>query len=184
MIHLIFRRKKKEENDAYVLRLFLKNERSMYVIAMNIVNEHNAASDVVSEAFLKMLEKVDYLRAVEGEKQTPYILAIVKNTAMSYMRKRRNECFWTIPDEQIPDTSGESLDDALIYEAEMQELQTAISRLKVRDRDLLEMKYFSQMDDAQIGEQLGISKNSVRPYLSRVRKALKEELKKIEEQYD
>lgn len=57
----------------------------MYGIAMNVVKEQNTACDVVSEAFLKMLEKVDYLRAVEGEKQTPYILAIVKNTAMSYM---------------------------------------------------------------------------------------------------
>ena len=42
---------------------------------------------------------------------------------------------------------------------------------------MLIMKYFSQMDDAEIARQLGINKNSVRYYLTVARRSLKEELK-------
>ena len=69
------------------------------------------------------------------------------------------------------------IDDALLVEAESQALRSAINRLKPRERDLLIMKYFSQMDDAEIARQLGINKNSVRYYLTVARRSLKEELK-------
>lgn len=71
----------------------------------------------------------------------------------------------------------DNIDDALLVEAESQALRSAINRLKPRERDLLIMKYFSQMDDAEIARQLGINKNSVRYYLTVARRSLKEELK-------
>ena len=54
-----------------------------------------------------------------------------------------------------------------------QVIRQALKRLKPRDRDLLEMKYFSQLDDKKISQQLRISRNSVRYYLTLARRALK-----------
>lgn len=174
-----------DENDqAFIQRLFLQNERSMYAMAMSIVKEHNTACDMVSAACVRMIEKIDYLRKIEEPKQTPYILSIVKNTALMYLRQRRIERLWVVPDERTLDWASsavEHVDDALLAEAESQTLRDAINRLKQRDRDLLVMKYFSQMDDGEIGRQLGIGKNSVRYYLTMARRALKEELKREDE---
>ena len=52
-------------------------------------------------------------------------------------------------------------------------IRQALKRLKPRERDLLEMKYFSQLDDEKISRQLRISRNSVRYYLTLARRALK-----------
>lgn len=173
-------KRKAEIDKAYVYRLFLKNERSMYFIAIDVVKEPYVACDIVSAACVTMMEKCDYLRAIEPQKQTAYILSIVKNAALMYLRQRRNEEFWPITDERILARASEpdEIDDALICAAEIEALQKALERLKPRDRDLLVMKYFEQLDDEAIAQQLGISKNSVRYYLTMARRALKAELKK------
>lgn len=58
-----------DENDReFIQRLFLQNERSMYVMAMSIVKEHNTACDMVSVSCIKMIEKIDYLRKIDVQK--------------------------------------------------------------------------------------------------------------------
>ena len=170
-----------ETDRDYITRLFLKNERGMYAMALKIVKEHHTACDMVSESCLKMIEKIGYLREIAPQKQTPYILSIVRNTSLMYLRQRPSENNWLVDDEQALDCAAslqDDLDAALISEAESQALRQALRRLKPRDRVLLEMKYFGQMDDEMICRQLGISKNSVRYYLTLARRALKDEIEK------
>ena len=139
-----------ESDRDYITGLFLKNERGMYAMALKIVKEHHTACDMVSESCLKMIEKIGYLREISVQKQTPYILSIVKNTSLMYLRQRHSENCYLVDDERILDCAAASQDDldaALISEAESQVIRQALKRLKPRDRDLLEMKYFSQLDD-------------------------------------
>lgn len=181
MIRIRIERAAKETDREYVKDLFLRNERGMYAMAMKIVKEHHTACDMVSESCLKMIEKIGYLREISMQKQTPYILSIVKNTSLMYLRQRRSENSYLVDDERILDcaaASQDALDAALISEAESQVIRQALKRLKPRDRDLLEMKYFSQLDDEKISRQLRISRNSVRYYLTLARRALKDEIKK------
>ena len=176
-----------DENDRELIqRLFLQNELSMYAMAMRVVKDHHTACDIVSAACVKMIEKVDYLRKINLQKQTPYILSIVKNTSLMYLRQRRSENNWLVDDERILDCAAalqDDLDAALISEAESQVIRQALKSLKPRERDLLEMKYFSQMDDEKICQQIRISRNSVRYYLTLARRALKDEIKKGDDLY-
>ena len=91
MIPLAIMMIENESDRDFITGLFLRNERGMYLMAAKIVGEHDTACDMVSEACLKMIDKVDRLRAIASSKQTAYVLAIVKNTSLSYLRKRRNE---------------------------------------------------------------------------------------------
>ena len=171
------------ENDSdrdFISGLFLKNERSMYLMAMKIVKEHNTACDMVSEACLKMIDKVGYLREIVSSKQTAYILAIVKNTSLSYLRRRRNENKWQVSD---PAAAQDDVDAALICEAETEIIRQALSRLKPRYRELLEMKYFAGMSDEEIGRELDLSKGSVRYHLANARRALRNEICKGDDAY-
>ncbi len=186
MIPIVIMTIEDESDRDYITELFLKNERCMYAVALKIVKEHHTACDMVSESCLKMIEKISYLREIAVQKQTPYILSIVKNTSLMYLRQRRNENSWLVDDERILNCAvalQDDLDAALISEAESQVIRQALKRLKPRDRDLLEMKYFSQMDDEKICRQLRISRNSVRYYLTLARRALKDEIKKEDGSY-
>lgn len=91
MIPIVIMAIEDESDRDYITRLFLKNERSMYAMALKIVKEHHTACDMVSEACLKMIEKIGYLREISVQKQMPYILSIVKNTSLMYLRQRRSE---------------------------------------------------------------------------------------------
>lgn len=181
MIPIVIMAVKDNTDRDYITDLFLRNERSMYGMAMKVVKEHHMACDMVSESCIKMIAKINYLRELPCYKQTRYILSIVKNTSLMYLRKRRGENYCLVEDERILDCADDPqdpLDAALICEAESQVILQALKRLKPRDRDLLEMKYYSEMDDEAIGRQLGISKNSVRYYLMLARRALKTEIEK------
>ncbi len=104
-------------------------------MALSVVKEHHTACDIVSAACEKMIEKVDYLRKIDPKKQTPYILSIVKNTALMYLRKRRKESIWLTLDERIFDSIPvcDDMDDAIICEAESQTLFSAtICRLTLK----------------------------------------------------
>lgn len=186
MIPIVIMAIEDESDRDYITGLFLKNERGMYAMALKIVKEHHTACDMVSEACLKMIEKIGYLREISVQKQTPYILSIVKNTSLMYLRQRRSENSYLVDDERILDcvaASQDDLDAALISEAESQVIRQALKRLKPRERDLLEMKYFSQLDDEKISRQLRISRNSVRYYLTLARRALKDEIEKGDGSY-
>ena len=185
MIPIVSMANEGESDRDYITGLFLKNKRSMYAIALKIVKEHHTACDMVSESCLKMIEKISYLRQISAQKQTLYILSIVKNTSLMYLRQRRSEKSYLV-DEQMLDciaASQNDLDAALISEAESQVMRQALKRLKPRERDLLEMKYFSQLDDEAICRQLRISKNSVRYYLTLARRALRNEIEKGDGSY-
>ena len=158
MIPIVIMAIEDESDRDYIMGLFLKNERGMYAMALKLVKEHHTACDMVSESCLKMIEKIGYLREISAQKQMPYILSIVKNTSLMYLRRRRSENGYLVDDERILDraaASQEALDAALISEAESQVIRQALKRLKPRDRDLLEMKYFSQLDDEKITAQNG-----------------------------
>ena len=175
-----------DDDKAYLTRLFRKNERFMYAMAFKVVNDHCIAADVVSEAGLMMVEKIDYLRKIAPQKQTPYILAIVKNAALKYMRQKRYENERLIDDESAlacaVSSQGDPV-DALLVNADIRLVRQALKRLKPQERDILEMKYFSQLSDAEIAPILGISKNSVRYYLTLARRALKDEIQKEDDSY-
>ena len=82
MIPIVIMAIEEESDQDYITGLFLKNERGMYAMALKIVKEHHTACDMVSESCLKMIEKIGYLREISVQKQTPYILSIVKNTSL------------------------------------------------------------------------------------------------------
>lgn len=170
-------------NDAdrhFIENLYLENAGAMYLMAYRIAKDDPAACDIVSEACIRMIEKIDYLHEIDSGKLTPYILSIVRNTALQNLRKQRTEQAYLEKSDLIrPETeAGSEADDAILSEAEIREVQAAWTRISEKSRELLRMKYLEQLGDMEIAAELHVAKNSVREYLTRARRELKEELKK------
>ncbi len=172
-----------EDDRAFIKRLFLQNKFAMFGMALRIVKDYHTAGDMVSASCLTMIEKIEYLRKISICKQTPYIISIVKNTSLMYLRKRRRENNRLVDDERAFDSAAKAskpIDEDLIAEAEAAEVRAAIRKLDARNRDLLIMKYFERRTDEEISLALGIGKDSVRFYLTKARRALGDELRKSE----
>ena len=113
-------------------------------------------------------------------RQAMYVRAIVRNVAMDYLRGRiRSRRYMAdMPDEAmtfVPDVS-DGPEAQAVRRSEMQAMQAAIRALPPEKRDLLEMKYMQDMDDAQIAARLGIRRDNVRQRLSRLRKELRKRM--------
>ena len=72
------------------------------------------------------------------------------------------------------------IDDDIIRTAEIECLNLALDLLDERNRDLLEMKYWRKLSDAEIAERIGIKESSVRQYLTNARRKLKKIIEEVE----
>ena len=129
-----------ESDRDYIMGLFLKNERGMYAMALKIVKEHHTACDMVSESCLKMIEKIGYLREISVQKQTSYILSIVKNTSLMYLRQRRSENNWLVDDERILDYCLRIMENAKATEAQKLQKYNLAAEIKRKYEELQRVK--------------------------------------------
>lgn len=169
-----------EEDGEFIQMLFLENKQAMFRMAMKITKNEHTAWDMVLATCVAMIDHIGKLREIISCKRASYIISMVKNTSLMYLRKRRRENTWLVADEKVFDWATHEhhdVDEDLIAEAEIGELREALNRIHKNHRELLEMKYFANMSDEEIASQLGIGKDSVRFYLTKARRSLKEALK-------
>jgi RNA polymerase sigma-70 factor (ECF subfamily) len=132
----------------------------LWRVAAAISGSREAAPDLVQEAFVRAVRRIDSFRAdgtMEG-----WLWRIVVNVATN---GRREPLTVALTEEQpAADTTP-----AAIVEAE---LVAAMSRLSERQRLVLFLRYFADLDYATIAEALSISSGTVGATLTTARAAL------------
>ena len=177
MIPMAISQMENEEDRELLLRLINEHGSLMLGIALTMLKNEEAARDMMSDACLTLMKKIDFLRTLEEEKQKIYICAIVKNNCRMEQRKRsRERLFANAQELETKLISEEDVDAALINEVKWRLLREALQRVDERSRDILIMKYYEKRSDAEIAEVLKVQKSSVRQYLSLARNKLKKEL--------
>lgn len=174
--------KNNEEKWKYVEGIFEELKGPMYRMAMKVVKEHSAAQDVVSSACIRMMEETERIAAVDADKRTYYVLAIVRNTAKMYLRNSENAKCTPIDDESMLDLMSDehgSVEEFVIYNVEIELLLKAMGMMDERFKYLLELKYWQQKDDGFIAAIMNVSKDSVRYYLTMARRQLKQKLEEL-----
>lgn len=176
------------ENDddrAFITQIYLKYRKLMYAVAIDIVRDPQIAEDMVAAAITEMIEGIDILRIIKSCRMRSYIASIVRNDSIDYVRKRdRQGKYVFMPDDeeminQIP--AEGAIDDRILQTVEIEILRKSVSKLHLRERTLLQMKYVDDKDDKAIARTLNISQDSVRAYLSRARRHLLQIVKEVEE---
>ena len=172
-----------DENDrVFIERLYMDNRFLMFKKAFEIVHNPFAAEDIVSEVSVLMVEKVDYLRKIDICKRRACLVIFVRNKAIDYMRRLKTEKRHMVDSEwELNNAASEGeIDDDIIRAADIECLNMALELLDVKNRDLLEMKYWRKLSDAAIAERIGIKESSVRQYLTNARRKLKEIIEEVE----
>ena len=72
------------------------------------------------------------------------------------------------------------MDAALIRSEQIQAVAAALKRLEAAERELLKMKYFDEMSDAEIAQLLGINRDCLRSRVNRARRKLGALLQEVE----
>lgn len=161
--------------------LYRKYHRLMYATAWKYVNESSTVEDVVSDSCVALMKKIPTLRKLDHNKTCVYIVSTVRNTSINALNKqsRLNQVFSSGDDEfveALPD--GEDIVQKIILEEELNAVMRAINSLPEKEQMIMKMKYSMELSDEVIADQVGLSVNSIRKYVSRARNHIKATLYK------
>ncbi len=148
--------------------------RSAYNVARWLVRNDHDAEDIVQESFLKA-----YLGAGEFRGRDPrvWLLAIVRNTAINLLRRRRTDRTLPVQDE-MPEPVDRAIDPEamMISQARREQIYAAIGQLPDEFRETLVLREFEGLSYKEIAAITNVPIGTVMSRLSRARALLVEEL--------
>lgn len=149
------------DRDAAVTALFRTHYARMLGLAQLLVDDRPTAEDVVQEAFGELHRRWDRLR--DPEQALGYLRTAVLNGARSHLRRRRTLRAWR-PQRPADAPSAESV---VVHDDEQRRALQGLARLPQRQREVLVLRYFFDLPEAQIAADLGISPGSVKQHAFR-----------------
>lgn len=151
-----------EEESPTLADLYQTRRLDMVRLAAFLVDDLHTAEDVVQDAFAAVCrrhgERLDDLQDAHA-----YLHTAVVNAARSVLRRRRTARAYT-PPYQGP---GAPVDELLLLAEEHRQVFDALAQLTERQREVLVLRYWSDLSEAQIAETLGVSRGTVKSTASR-----------------
>lgn len=174
MIAMLLTQVEEPGDREFLTDMFFNFSRLMYSTAGKFIESSFEKEDIVQEALVRLISKVDTLRSLQRRALASYIVVTVKHTAINHLRKSSSGDsavmgIYTGNPEEIPD-NGDDMDERIILRENLGKLSKAWPRLTEAERFILEGKYICGYTDAELAETLGCKENSVRMKLTRARR--------------
>jgi RNA polymerase sigma-70 factor (sigma-E family) len=143
--------------------LYTTRRLPMIRLAVLLVDDIGTAEDVVQDAFIGLTSAAPRLRDMGGA--AAYLRTSVVNGSRSALRRRRTtRGFLSRATEPDPAPAA----DRHIVEAETHdEVSAALGTLPSRMREVLVLRYWSELSEREIAHTLGISEGTVKSTASR-----------------
>ncbi len=146
--------------------------RSAYNLARWLVRDGDDAEDIVQEAFLKAFKALDSFR---GGDARIWMLSIVRNTAMNFLRQRKPNVRIEL-DQLDPADRSLNPEQGLLEESRREQVRQAIARLEREFRETLVLREIEGLSYKEIAAVLDVPIGTVMSRLSRARQRLLIEL--------
>ena len=162
--------------------LVSKHQRLVLHVVGRVVQRQEDVEDVCQEVFIKVFRK---LKRFRGESRlSTWIAKIAYNTSISHIRKQIRQSEYSY-DEQ-PALIAAEIDDELNQKVVEKEeakkyLMAMIERLPVNYRTVLTLFHLEEFSYKEIEQITGMPEGTIKSYLSRARKILKEKLERVAE---
>jgi RNA polymerase sigma factor (sigma-70 family) len=146
--------------------------KSAYNLARWLTRNHEDAEDVVQEAFLRAFSAVENLR---GEDAKPWLLTIVRNTSLTWMKRNRNAAATIGLEEQVEDPSEPSPDpeETLLISCDREQVRKALEQLPSDFREAIVLRELEGLSYKEIATTVGVPLGTVMSRLSRGREWLR-----------
>lgn len=159
-----------------ISELYAAHRLSLVRLAILLVDDFASAEDVVQDAFAGLARRHGGLD--DPSKALAYLRVSVVNTARSALRRRRTARAYVPPHEVDPG----SPEDRSVLAEEHREVVDALRLLPPRQREVVVLRYWSGLSEAEIATTLGISAGTVKSTASRALAAIEKTLDRTEEQ--
>ena len=144
-----------------------------YNLARWLVRNPQDAEDVAQEAYMRALTFFDSFRGGDGR---PWLLAIVRHTCYTWLRKNRGHELTELDPEQHV-AQEENPEQMELQKADAETLRRAIEGLPSEFREVLVLRELEEMSYKELARILEIPIGTVMSRLARARKKLLESLR-------
>lgn len=150
----------------------------LYTHIYRIMLDHEQTRDIVQETMLSMLECIDKLE--QTEKFWPWLRGIATNKIRHYLRDkyyRRAVPISRLPSELSQEEKESQKEVANMMGQELQQIVfKAMGSLKLRYRQVLNLRCYENMPYSEIGKLMGCSELGARALFFRAKKSLRRQL--------
>jgi RNA polymerase sigma factor (sigma-70 family) len=146
--------------------------KSAYNLARWLTRNHEDAEDVVQEAFLRAFSGFESFR---GEDAKPWLLTIVRNASLTWLKRNRNAGA-TIGFEEAPEDPSERSPDPeelLLISCDREQVRQALEQLPSDFREAVVLREMEGLSYKEISTTIGVPLGTVMSRLSRGRDWLK-----------
>lgn len=158
--------------DAAVEHLYAAHWRQLVRLSTLLVRDAGTAEEVVQDAFVAMHGRWSGLR--EPDLALAYLRQAVVNRSRSVLRHRA-VVHRHAAREQVLETLPGS-DHRALEQARRDDVLDAMRALPQRQREVLALRYYLDLSEAEIADTLGISRGAVKSHASRGAEALRARL--------
>lgn len=141
--------------------IYRSHRMGMVRLAILLVDDLQSAEDVVQEAFTGLYKNWSNLR--DRRAAIGYLRMAVVNGSRSMLRRRRTARAYVPPDAGTA-RSAESL---AMMSAEHQAVVVALGELPERQREVLVLRYYGGLSEAEIAAATGLARGTVKSTASR-----------------
>lgn len=155
--------------DAAVEVLYVGHWDRLVRLSVLLVNDSGQAEEIVQDAFIELHRR--WSRLDDPERALPYLRQTVVNRSRSALRHRGVVQRHLARQVEPPTAPG--ADESVLADARRRAVLDALQRLPRRQREVLALRYYLDLSEAEIAETLGISRGAVKSHASRGGAALR-----------
>ncbi len=162
------------DREAFEL-LYRRYVRSVFGLALRRLRDRQRAEDAVQETFASIWRSAQSYRPERGP-AAPWLYAVARNAVVDRQRARHE------PPAEVPDSASGALGPAERAESSFVSwrIHRALEELPEKEREVLELAYWSELSQSEIAEYLhiplGTVKTRTRSALARLADVLEDEL--------
>lgn len=180
--------KARNKDEKAIEELFECTSKKGYYVALKYLKNKEDAQDILQDAYVSALSKLDSLK--DPEKFDKWLYQIIANKAKNYLVKNKPLLFEQLEKDDEDAISFEETiqDDTLEFQpkenCDYQELKQAlkvlIDELPDDQRMCLLMYYFEELSINEIAESLELNTNTIKSRLNYARKKIKEKVEELQ----
>jgi RNA polymerase sigma-70 factor (sigma-E family) len=158
--------------DAAITELYGAHYRPLVRLAVLLVHDVATAEEVVQDSFVALHSGLHRLR--DSEKALAYLRAAVVNRSRSVLRHR------VVVDRNAPKPTPDmpSAEHGALTLLERSAVVAALRSLPVRQREVVVLRFYGDLSEAQIASIMGITRGAVKSHTSRAMTALRSVLER------
>jgi RNA polymerase sigma-70 factor, ECF subfamily len=150
-------------------RLYRSSRDDVYAYAAGLLRDQAAAEDVTAAAFERAYRKRSRFNVERGSARA-WLFGIARNAALDELRRRGRQVELStdpVDAASLPDRGDQRSELRLL-------LDGALGRLEPRERELIALKFFAGLSNAEIGRVIGTSASNAGTKLHRTMDKLRE----------